>query len=305
MDFVEMRQAVFSAYAHGDFQLGLAAIEASRSEFSDRDEILTFWEACLSSMAGEPERALGALSTGLDRGLAWHPKMLADPDLDAARELEGWDELVQRSARALDILETERPETLSRISADPLGTLIALHGGGEVPGDVFSHWATAMPEEWSLIVPAGDVPRSGGRWAWPYDLSTDSLVTALSGQPLHDPLVLAGYSQGAALALKAAWNEILPLTGLILIAGMLGVDEWRRSARKRVPLFLVVGTDDDISFEPSKATCQALDESGVPVHVDIREGLGHEYPPDLDRVIANGLAWISEQTARRDAGTGP
>lgn len=296
MDFVEVRQRVFSAYAHGSYLDPVGLLRQARSQFPDRDDILTFWEACLSSMGGEPERALGALKAGLDRGLAWHPKMLADPDLDAARELADWEHFEQRSAKLIANLDEDRPEPLIRRSPDPVGTLVALHGGGDVPGDFFSKWEDAVPEEWTLITPVGDVPRSQGRWAWPYDLSTNSLADALDDQPLHEPIVMAGFSQGAALALKAAWNGLYPVSGSLLVAGMLGVDQWLESRKHPVPLYLIVGTDDDISYEPSKATCAALEEAGVPVHVDVHEGLGHEYPHEMDRLVRDGLDWITAQS---------
>jgi predicted esterase len=292
MDFAEVRRRVFAAYAMGSFQDGLDAITQGRTEHPDQDETLTFWEACLSSMGGDPGHALAALTAGLDRGLAWHPKMLADPDLDAARELAGWDEFERRSANMILALAEERPEPLVRLSPRPVGTVIALHGGGAVPGDFYSEWAAAVPAEWTLITPIGDVPRSGGRWAWPYDFSTSSLVEALDGQPLHEPIVMAGFSQGAGLALKAAWNGVYEVSGLIVVAGMLGVEEWHSSAKKPVPLYLVMGTDDDISYEPSKDTCAALSEAGVAVHVDLHDGLGHEYPPEMGETVRAGLDWI-------------
>lgn len=303
MDFAEVRQRVFAAYAYGSYLEPVGLLRQARPEFPDSDDILTFWEACLSSMGGEPEDALDALTAGLDRGLAWHPKMLADPDLDAARELTGWDDFEQRSAKLTASLEAERPEPRIRLSPDPVGTLVALHGGGDVPGDFFARWAAAAPAEWTLITPVGDVPRSQGRWAWPYDLSTDSLADALEEQPLKEPIVMAGFSQGAALALKAAWNGLYRVSGSILVAGMLGVEEWLESRRHPVPLYLIVGTDDDISYEPSRDTCAALEEAGVPVHVDLHEGLGHEYPPEMNRLIREGLTWISERTDRPAPGT--
>ena len=305
MDFADVRRKVFAAYAAGSFQDGLDPIPQARAEYPDQDETLTFWEACLSSMAGDPDHALGALVAGLDRGLAWHPKMLADPDLDSARDLAGWDELERRSANTVLKLAAKRPKPLVRPSSGSAGTVVALHGGGAVPGEFFSEWAAVVPAEWTLIAPIGDVPRSGGRWAWPYDFSTSSLVEALDDQPLQEPIILAGFSQGAALALKTAWNGVYEVSGLIVVAGMLGVEEWHSSARKPVPLFLVMGADDDISYQPSKATCAALVEAGVPVHVDLHQGLGHEYPADMSQVVRTALAWINERSGRRDDGTGP
>lgn len=305
VEFKEVRDGVFATYANQLYLDGVGLIRRARPQFHDRDGILTFWEACLSSMGGDAEYALDVLLAGLDRGLAWHPRMLADPDLDAARELEGWREFEERSAAMLADLNPERPDASIRSPSDPAGTVIALHGAGENPSEFFSEWAAAVPADWALIAPVGDVPRSNDSWAWPYDLATDSLVEALVGQSLTDPIVMAGFSQGARLGAKAAWNGLYEVAGVVLIAGGLTVETWQESHRHPVPLYVVVGTEDDISYGPCMAIARELDRAGVPVNLDIREGLGHELPGDLGDVVRGALDWISSRSTWRVAGTDP
>lgn len=72
------------------------------------------------------------------------------------------------------------------------------------------------------------------------------------------------------------------------------MDLWDESAKRPVPLYVVIGTDD-LGYEPSLAVFAALETDGVPVYVDVREGPGHAMPDDLDHVIESGLAWLETQ----------
>ena len=90
MEFRDDAEKVFSPYGKGAFGDALEIVREARSRFPERDSTLTFWEACLLSLADEPGRALDALAGGLDRGLFWDKRLLADPDLDAARVLAQW-----------------------------------------------------------------------------------------------------------------------------------------------------------------------------------------------------------------------
>jgi predicted esterase len=304
MEFRQLAQQVVASYGRGDWDDALYLVREARPQFPKRDSILTFWEACLLSLDGQSHAALAVLEEGLGRGLFWDAGILADPDLDAARELESWVDFERRSVAVIESLDLERPGTMVRRADDPAGTVIALHGAGDVPEDFFDEWDAATPVEWTLIVPVGDVPVTDIKWAWPYDLSTDSLVESLEQLTLISPIVMSGYSQGARMAAKVAWNGLVKTSGLILSAPTLAPEVWTESQRSPIPLYAVVGTDD-LAYEPLLSTSETLKRDGVPVQLDIRENLGHFPPEDLHQVVRNGLRWINSKTGRPDAETGP
>jgi len=291
MEFADVAEKMLSAYGRNSFVDAIDIVRQARPRFPERDSRLTFWEACLLSRDGEAQRALDCLKAGLDRGLWWHPRMLADPDLDAARELGGWAGFESRSAALTEAHSVSRPEPLVRHVSHPVGTVVALHGGGQVPDDFHTEWVAAIPPNWTVITPVGDVPVSDDAWAWPYDGSTDSLVESLSHFHPAKPIVMTGFSQGAVLAANAAWNGLIDASGLILAAPGVAVDIWEESKQRPVPLFAVVGTES-LDYEPLMATSEALRRQGIPVHLDIREGMGHATPPDLDLVFRAGLDWL-------------
>lgn len=294
MDWDELKDRIFVAYGEASYREALELVLEARSLFPERDSTLTRFEACLLSLCDEPRNALDVLEAGMERGMFWHPRMLADPDLDAIREIEGWEDFESRSAAVAERHAANRPAPLIRDAPSPLGTMVALHGAGDVPADFFAEWVADTPPEWTVVAPVGDVPMSDIRWAWPFDTATDSLVETLDAMSLTKPIVLSGYSQGARIAAEAAWNGLIDAAGLILSAAGLQPEVWENSKKRLVPMYLVVGTKD-YAYEPSIALEPLLRDADVPVILDVREGLGHVPPDDLDVVIATGLDWITSQ----------
>lgn len=236
------------------------------------------------------------LQTGLEQGYFWHRRVLADPDLDAARRLRGWQEFENRSSERVESTTMERPKPFVRSATTPQGTVVALHGAGQVPDDFKTEWVDEIPDDWSVVAPVGDVPLSDVSWAWPYDLDTCSLSEALVDVDLEATVVLLGFSQGAGIAARAAWNGVVPSVGLLLSAATLPLDMWSGSDKRPIPLYAVVGTEDG-AYSRCTAIAGELQADGVPVYLDVREGLGHRPPEDLANVIRAGIDWILSQRA--------
>jgi predicted esterase len=304
MEFEDVAEEMLVAYGRKSFGDAIDIVRQARPQFPERDSTLTFWEACLLSRGGEAPGALECLESGLNRGLSWHPRMLADPDLNAARGLDGWADFETRSAILTEAHSVSRPEPLIRHASRPAGTVVALHGGGQVPEDFFAEWEAVIPGDWTLVAPIGDVPVSDDAWAWPFDGSTDSLVESLGHLQLDQPIVMAGFSQGAVLAAKAAWNGLIDASGLILAGPGVPATTWEESKRRPVPLYAVAGTDS-FDYEPLTETSHALRRDGVPVHLDLRDGLGHAVPEDFYLVIRAGLDWIDALSRSTDTPSGP
>lgn len=293
MDFRELATKVIALYHEGSYTEALEVVHEGRERFSDEDSTLTRFEADLLSIGGEAEQALVVLNAGLDRGLGWHPKALLDPDLDAARALEGWKSFEERSAAQVAEWDVERPSPLVRNAPNPIGTVVVLHGAGSAPDTFFNDWEAATPPRWAMVVPVGDVPMSKTEWAWSFGLKTDSLVVSLADLSLTDPVVLSGFSQGGRLAAKGAWDGDIDTAGLILFAANITPELWSESNQRTVPTYVVAGTED--AHDVTLATTNVLRSSGVPVTLDTRVGLGHTRPDDLDRTMAAALDWIVSQ----------
>lgn len=280
MDFSSVAREVFALYREGRFQDGYSLVVRARKSLPEQDGRLTFWEACLRAMSGEPDRAVEVLSNGTKRGLWWPEGMLADTDLDSARSQQGWHDIVvvcreQESARLAG-----RPAVQVR-GGSGAGTLIALHGAHADPIDLARQWEAAAPDAWTVITPVGDVPVPEGGWSWSHDEAsrTSEVISQIENPSLDTPLLIAGFSAGATLAVELANTELHP-DGLILLAPFLGdTDKFKTTlAALEIPVLLAYGIDDSAADSYRELTSLVADAVAF-------EALGHTLPTDLAAVF--------------------
>jgi phospholipase/carboxylesterase len=91
-----------------------------------------------------------------------------------------------------------------------------------------------------------------------------------------DRIVLAGFSQGGAIALQAGLRHAHPLAGIIALSTYLtledSLDREAASANRRTPIFMAHGTQDPIvPFALGEASRSKLEARGYPVEF-------HAYP---------------------------
>lgn len=292
-----MANRVFDLYWEKRYGEALDFVEDARSDHPDQDGRFTFWQACLLGISDRSPEALDVLEGGLERGLWWAPDLLTDSDLDSVRSLPGWEGMERRCSDATErFMAGHHPQAQVRPGpADgAAGTLVTLHGGGVDPLSHMERWAGSVPEAWSVMAPEGTVPHSESQRAWPRDDPANVVVAQLDGLDTPPPVVLAGYSQGAGVAAFMAWDGLLDAVGLILVAPpIIRSRVWDPQVDRPVPNYMVVG-EHDHSLPDCIERQRLMEESGAPVHLDQRPGLGHQLPDDLAETIAAALDWITK-----------
>lgn len=294
MEFRSVTRQVFDLYEKERFDEALEFVEAARSDHPEQDGRLTFWRACLLGVSGRPSEALKSLERGLERGRWWAPDMLADSDLDSVRSLPGWGDLLRRCEEAnAEFMEQHHPESQVRNARtmEAAGTLITLHGAGADPVDYADRWGNAVPDAWTVVTPVGTVPLSETQWAWPHENPTNAVTDQLDSLEFPRPVVLAGYSQGGGVAASLAWDGLLEVVGLILVAPSLSQERWDPQSHVRVPTYIVVG-EHDRYLPRCLALQERMQEAEARVLVDQRPGLGHTEPEDLPKTVTTALDWI-------------
>lgn len=193
------------------------------------------------------------------------------------------------------------------------GHLILLHGHDDDPVAFAAHATALAPVGWTSSAPVGPVPTANGA-SWfragddgapdPDDVHAalaqldEATVTAAAGLGAGGRLVLAGFSQGAALALLHLVKATAPavhLDALVALAGWLpsvdGIDLDLPATASRAGHVLVAhGADDEVVPLPlGRSVFRLLERQGAAATF-IDRPLGHVLAPFAEPV----RAWIAE-----------
>jgi len=302
--FSEARRRVVGAYRQADYVAALRIAEEAAIEFPDRADKTAYWVACLHALLGDRERALRILEDGFAQGLWWAPELLdADPDLADLRSDDRFRAIVSGSERIRASVAAGLPtDPLLRPPVEPPAdvVLVLLHGRGESAEDIGDQWAAARRA--FIVVPRSTQPLGMSAMCWddPQRAEADVLhaVEVASSQVnlAGLPLLTAGFSQGAAMAIVLAARRRLPgIVGFIGVTPSVGwapdlLDPGELHA-EGIRGHLITG-----SLDPRRDDCQRLAqhlrENGAEVRLDVVEGLDHEYPPDFDDRLPEAMTWV-------------
>jgi phospholipase/carboxylesterase len=208
---------------------------------------------------------------------------------------------------------------------EPRAIVAFLHGYGADGDDLaglMPYWAPHLPHA-LFVAPHAPQPCEGNPFGrqW-FTLPNLDPVKALAGAraaaPILDAwldallarhglggdrLVLAGFSQGALMALHVGLRRDPAPAAIVAWSGWLaGADTLSRELRGRPPTLLVHGTDDPVVPFASLATgAAALRAAGVPVETLARPGLGHGIDQvALDRALAFSVAALGAAPGTAD-----
>ena len=295
-DPAELVRRMFAAYGRGEWTEALDATEAYAAQAPEEAEPV-YWAACLRSRAGDAGGALDALRAGSERGFWWSPaELLEDPDLEAARGVPGFAEVVALSERRMaEARKDVEPTLLSEGEGGRV--LLALHGRMGVVGEALQAWLPAVAAGFRVAALGSSQLLSSGVAGW------DDLAVArreldwAEAQLGTTPRVLGGFSRGGMLAIAEAvggradgFVALAPSVGRV---GMPTLADLRpHLGRPGLRGAIVIGADD-FRLDAVRELATAADEAGMPLRLDVVDGLDHSYPPDLRERLPRLLAFVA------------
>jgi dienelactone hydrolase len=305
-DLVAIAEKMIELYQQERYE---EALDLSRSVEERYPANATYWNACLLSVTGHAEEALQALESGLQRGAWWAPDgLLRDPDLEPIRASNRFKRIVEASDGSWRAAFRAEPEVLTfpPQSKPSDAVVIALHGSPGKPADTFAeHWRAVTSRGAVLVVPQSTQPLNpeGGR-TW-HDRARTQRDLEIAFQRVEaqftiDPgrLVIAGFSAGGGAAITIALTgRPFKAAGFIVAAPAIHPDvlDTLDQADPHLRGWITVGENDWVREDSVKLYDRAR-AKGFPWHIEIIEGLGHQFPNDypsrlieaLDFILANG-----------------
>lgn len=299
-EFKQLRTQVFEMYGRGAYEEALALIEEKWEAFPDFESDLFFWRACLAGRLGDGAGAIDALRQAAERGHWYHERMLRDPDLDLIRSSEELAELQRLFQERYERAQAEaRPR---REVWEPHGSLqgllVALHGAG---GSILTeghYWRSAVDLGWRVAALQSSQVMGPGRYHWQdADKATEELQQHLAAIGEALLTVLAGFSMGAGVAIRAVLSGTVPARGFLAVAPSIRMEQMTpliAAAPRDLRGYIVVGTEDGWSYGPATQLAAALRGAGLECSVEKVEGLDHDYPADFAASLERGLAFLQK-----------
>lgn len=248
-------------------------------------------------------------------GLRGHPRFERAVAVCEQRQIEAQRMVVPRRVLLFPEGTALRPEdtALSQGSGSaPPGrssapVVIALHGNAENAARAAGCWRFVASHGWALLVPQStqvmgpdayhwdDLDRGAQDVRYHYrSMLDDAAAPGASLDPKR--VVLAGFSRGAALALHLALSGVLPARGVIALAPHLTDWSYMEGLLEPSPrnpglrAYFWAGSRDERAVRVIEDVARWMEAAGLTVQVEVVQGDGHFYPPDLEARIAPLLA---------------
>jgi predicted esterase len=219
--------------------------------------------------------------------------------------------LVEEPERSRGLEDAAGPDRSRRAVPASRGWLVGFHGYGQSAEDMFAElqrldpdraWSIAAPQALHRFYTRGD-ERIVASWMTRQDRElavADNVeyCNRLLGSHLEwQPLVFAGFSQGAAMAYRAAVLGRFAARAVVALAGDLPPEV--RAAdpailRRQLGRVLIGAGARDGWFTAAKADADAafLASAGVP-HAVVRFDGGHEWHDDFRNAVRHALAAVA------------
>jgi hypothetical protein len=209
----------------------MAVAFQAKEKFPERNAKTSYWIGCLQSRLGESEEALQTLEKASKDGIWWPDQaLLMEPDLEPLQSRPEFKAIVGESQRLKQrALSVAKPGVMvltprNFSPEESYSLIIALTPRVGHPGEFAEHWTGALNQGFLLAVPHSSQPISSEEYCWddPERSERDIAWAYRQVQDKYkiDPakVIVAGFSQGAALAMYLTLNRTFPCRGFIAVA---------------------------------------------------------------------------------------
>lgn len=302
MDFERIEARVFRLYGEEAFEEAAVWVDQLERDHPEHGGKLAFWKACLRSRAGDAKGALQTLRNAVDSGHWYSDASFEDEDLALIRNESEFSRIVTTSNRAREqYLSQYRDMVVIEPDGTPAGALIAFHRAAGTPIRSLHHWRSAAEVGWLLAMPWAEHVLESDSHLWldqdlqNLDVAASRRVGSQALQGLQhefgfgvDQLVLAGFSQGGAVALLLAVDGTIPASRVLVIGSSLryleALDEMNDARASNLRIHFLAG-ERERNIDTTRQVAERLEDQGVAVTVDIRPGLGHMLPEEFDSEV--------------------
>ena len=298
------------AYRQGDWQTAASAAERW-AQRQPKDSSAAYNAACAFSLLGDQHSALEWLRRAGDRGFAGLRSIEEDPDLEFARRSPEFEKATatirQNRAQMFAAFrdQAEQAEILTIVPKGepkpPLPLIVVLHGYGGSPAANASRYRK-VAAELGAVIAAPSALRPGPRgqgFSWTFRDEAEwwvlrAIERVSEKYPIDsERIVLAGFSQGANIALSVGFKYPDHFTGLLPVASHYEPHLMPSPTNGGPRVYLLTGALDPAAKTFVEAH-DSLAAAGLEVRLRVIPQLGHSYPVNSAKELRTALRFLLE-----------
>lgn len=296
-------QQALELYEQGKYLEGYTLVTEHAAESPAYLQKSFYFRLCLSAKSGDLTLAEKILEDALDQGYFFSEYALRkEDDLKELQERPFFERLVNRDLAMLEAAQKSTRPLLKIISPEQkfrqlqVPFHMTLHGNSSNLNAYLSEWSFISRTKWLTAMPQSSQLGGTGIYVW-----NDQSVAMRELKMHYDTMLkhhhpdpqktlISGFSMGGHAALRAALNQVFPITAFLLICPYFDdPDSWRPLIEKAAgtPLkgHFLLGELDELCTSNARGMQKLLKESGIACEVEIFTGMRHEFPPDFERVF--------------------
>jgi predicted esterase len=233
--------------------------------------------------AGDLDAAERSAAGALAAGHLWRVSLLLAPALEPLRGRPRFEEIAaeaRRRAAARNLtpkLLVEPPK--NRTGVAPL--LLVFHGATGNAAEEIERWKPATELGFIVAAAQSSQPATEDGFCWdpPRERIWQDVRAIVPRLPDHGRTVVAGFSQGARVALNLALEGMTVVAGsVVMVAPFAGSESNLPPAWRRLKVSILTGENDQYCPDVEKLAAW-LSERQHHVALEVIPGLGHAYPP--------------------------
>ncbi len=307
---VQAAQRMFNeAYRQGDWARAVE-VGAELVAMLPGRPLLEYNLACVHALNGDADEALDILGRAAASGFRDVSHLDGDRDLDPVRDLPGFRSVrsqVEANQRRFVLEARAMAATTPILIVTPDGhdpdrpapLIIALHGYGDRPENHPRVWGPAADDFGAILaVPQGG-RQVGGGFGWSgveeAEVVLDRVLREVDDRFVIDRsrIVLAGFSQGAYLAMALGVRHPELLTGVIPMAGAYVPEiDAPPPAEGHEPRYYFIAGSRDRAVTDMRRAAKDFRAAGYAATLRILPGIGHASPDPAGGELNTALRWV-------------
>jgi predicted esterase len=312
-DDPEVFDRAYALYQQGAYRESYDLLTAALPDYPAHAQRLYEWRFDVAARMGEPDLCEQVLEDALDAGCFYGEFALRkDEDL---REMQGRPRFEALVARNFAMMAEAQKHAAPRLELfnrgveekSTLPLLLALHGNNSNNLRFRENWQSLRGSNWLVALAQSSQLSGKGLYSW-NDLAVAErevkehyrqLIGAFPVDPTR--VLISGFSKGAHIAILAALQEWVHVTGFIAVAPYVGDPKaWEPLLEQEYDGALrgcfLLGEDDEMCTPGARVLSELLIRRGIHCQVKTFPGVAHAFPPGFDQVLQDAMRFILDRS---------